>query len=535
MDRRSFCKVLGFAAGSTLLPGLMVQAAGQGSVGHAVPDGRYTIGIRSDLSGCDLTHTFYYSDSFFTHPATQYDHQLALATLGLVCAAANTIASDAEYWVNGSVGREAHIAAAYEALGFEDALFYNYDLDTGRAGDFVGYSLARKTLTLNGQRTTLVALILRGGGYGGEWVSNLHTGVGAGHAGFVIPVNEVLTALRNYLARAAAQPGGTGTVKLWVGGYSRGAAVANLLAGRINKELPEIDRKNVFVYTFATPVALTAASYPDYQLDYDNNHNADGTLKTTWAASNIYNILSSGDLVPRVLPAEWGYHRNGNDRFLPSTQNEKELADLDVRGASFSEVPLTISGLATKEDTDGVMERLETFFGSKQQFHDKYEAVLMDMIQCAFLRNEAECTEGYLLTDEEVEAAARLANAHDFIMRLPKGYDTMLEGDGSGLSQGQRQLISIARAACENAPVMILDEATSSIDTRTENLIEQGMDSLMEGRTVFVIAHRLSTVRNSQAILVLEHGRIIERGDHQELLAQKGKYYQLYTGKAELS
>ena len=176
MDRRSFCKVLGFAAGSTLLPGLMVRAAGQSSVGRAVPDGRYAIGIRSDLSGCDLTHAFYYSDSFFTHPATQYDHQLALATLGLVCAAANTIASDAEYWVNGSVGREAHIAAAYETLGFEDALFCNYDLDTGRAGDFVGYSLARKTLTLNGQRTTLVALILRGGGYGGEWASNFHMG-----------------------------------------------------------------------------------------------------------------------------------------------------------------------------------------------------------------------------------------------------------------------------------------------------------------------------------------------------------------------
>ena len=188
MDRRSFCKVLGFAAGSTLLPGLMVRAAGQGSMGHAVPDGRYTIGIRSDLSGCDLTHAFYYSDSFFTHPATQYDHQLALATLGLVCAAANTIASDAEYWVNGSVGREAHIAAAYEALGFEDALFYNYDLDTGRAGDFVGYSLARKTLTLNGQRTTLVALVLRGGGYGGEWASNFHMGDTSAHTGFVTPV-----------------------------------------------------------------------------------------------------------------------------------------------------------------------------------------------------------------------------------------------------------------------------------------------------------------------------------------------------------
>ena len=138
-------------------------------------------------------------------------------------------------------------------------------------------------------------------------------------------------------------------------------------------------------------------------------------------------------------------------------------------------------------------------------------------------------------TDEEVRAAAKLANADSFIRHLPQGYDTVITGDGGSLSQGERQLLAIARAAVADPPVLILDEATSSIDTRTENLIEQGMDSLMEGRTVFVIAHRLSTVRNSQAILVLEHGRIIERGDHQELLAQKGKYYQLYTGKAELS
>ena len=138
-------------------------------------------------------------------------------------------------------------------------------------------------------------------------------------------------------------------------------------------------------------------------------------------------------------------------------------------------------------------------------------------------------------TDEEVRAAAKLANADSFIRHLPKGYDTVITGDGAGLSQGERQLLAIARAAVSDPPVLILDEATSSIDTRTETLIERGMDSLMEGRTVFVIAHRLSTVRNARAILVLENGQIIERGDHAQLLEEKGRYYQLYTGQAKLS
>ena len=138
-------------------------------------------------------------------------------------------------------------------------------------------------------------------------------------------------------------------------------------------------------------------------------------------------------------------------------------------------------------------------------------------------------------TDEECIAAAKLANADEFISKLPDGYNTLLTGDGSNLSQGQRQLLSIARVAVADPPVLILDEATSSIDTRTESLVQSGMDALMKGRTTFVIAHRLSTVRDADCIMVLEQGRIIERGTHDQLIEQQGRYYQLYTGNAAKS
>ena len=137
-------------------------------------------------------------------------------------------------------------------------------------------------------------------------------------------------------------------------------------------------------------------------------------------------------------------------------------------------------------------------------------------------------------SNADVIKAAKLANADGFIKRLPNGYNTVITGDGANLSQGQRQLLAIARAAVADPPVMIMDEATSSIDTRTEAIVQKGMDALMDGRTVFVIAHRLSTVQNSNVIMVLENGRIIERGDHDDLIAEKGKYYQLYTGAFEL-
>ena len=403
MKRRDFCKAL--VCSAALAPGLVLPraeaAAKSQTVGRAVPAGNYTMSFRSELSQMDIEHEYYYSDSFFAHSSIQYDHQLALATLGMVTAAFNTWASDAKYWANGDVGRENSLDAAYTKLGFGDVKYRYYDVDVGKAGDFVGWSTARKTITLNGKRTTIVALVLRGGGYGGEWTSNLHTGATNAHYGFTTPVAAVYASLKAYLAKIEAE-GEPGEVKLWVGGYSRGAIVANMTAAKALRTLPLLQKENCFVYTFATPAALTAADQPDLQQDFDNNHAADGSLRTTWAESNIFNLISSGDLVPRVLPADWGYYRNGNDRFLPASKNKDELAGLDALGASYGPVPLQISELATAEDTSAVIAAVEKFCGTKENFHEKYEAALMDMTQCAFIRSEEEVTQNKVLDDGEV-------------------------------------------------------------------------------------------------------------------------------------
>ena len=408
MKRRDFCKAL--VCSAALAPGLALPraeaAAKSQTVGRAVPAGNYTMSFRSELSQMDIEHEYYYSDSFFAHTSIQYDHQLALATLGMVTAAFNTWASDAKYWANGDVGRENSLDAAYTKLGFGDVKYRYYDVDVGKAGDFVGWSTARKTITLNGKRTTIVALILRGGGYGGEWVSNLHTGAGHAHSGFIIPVHEVFADLKNYLA-AAQQKGELGVVKLWMGGYSRGAAVANLLAARVNKELPGLERENVFVYTFATPVALGPQDYPNLQQDYDNNHNADGSLKESWGESNIFNIISSGDVVPRVLPAEWGFYRNGNDRFLPATVVPEELQALNDRSAGMEGAPLDFGRLAVTEETDAMLQSMMTLFGSRQTYHEDYEDAMRCILQCVTTRSEAEVTRGVILDDAAVVAQLR--------------------------------------------------------------------------------------------------------------------------------
>ena len=252
---------------------------------------------------------------------------------------------------------------------------------------------------------------------------------------------------------------------------------------------------------------------------------SDGTLTYTLLKGDVrfHNVVFSYDGKKTVLNNISLYARPGEKiAFVGSTGAGKTtITNLINRFYDVEEGKITYDGINVKKI-------------KKSDLRRSLAMVLQDTHLFTGTVRENIAYGNFDASEEEIENAAKLANADSFIKRLPHGYDTMLTSDGANLSQGQRQLLAIARAAVADPPVLILDEATSSIDTRTEKLIEQGMDALMEGRTVFVIAHRLSTVRRSEAIIVLEHGEIMERGDHDELLEQKGRYYQLYTGQFEL-
>lgn len=400
MKRRTFCKALGlgavWAACGAALPAGAEQSA---SAGRAVEGESVTLFYRSDLSADDVSHDYFYSDRFFDHSALEYDHDLALASLGLALSAFNTIASVSRYWIDGDAGRQDSLAAAFEELGFTDAEFHNYDVSGNTVDDFVAFGLARKTLIRDGQPTTLVALALRGGGYGNEWVCNMRVGSESAHSGLVAPVAEVFTTLQMYLLRLFRL--NSGTFKLWLCGYSRGACVANLLAGRIHNELSMLVQDNTFVYTFAAPSALTAGDRPELQQDFAANDGGD------WPSTNIFNLISSGDIVPRVMPGQWGYARNGSDRFLPSTKKAEELAALNGLAAGLGTRALDFTQLATAEETTAIVNSLCTFFGDASNYHQNYEAALMDMMECAFYMSEEETVEGKILTDEEIVTRLR--------------------------------------------------------------------------------------------------------------------------------
>ena len=404
MKRRDFCKAAALLAAGALAPhaDAAQPEAVRAIVGSAAAEDWYTAAFRSDYSEADLLCSFYYTDAFFTHSALEYDHQLAQATLGLAVCSGSTWQSEQRYWEQGEVGREASIADAYAKLGFANTFYVGYDRSLNEVVDTAGCAFAQKTLVEGGKRTTIIAAMLRGFGYGGEWASNLHVGPGGGHYAFIHAAEQFFADLQTYLALAKKQAGTLGTVKLWVGGYSRGAAVANLAGAKIRRELPDIAQENTFIYTFATPAAITAADHPELQADYNANRTADGTLKPDWEPSNIFNIISSGDLVARVLPQEWGYYRNGNDRFLPATTYRNELDDLTIIESRMGGKPLRFDQLATKEDLDSVIAAAMRFCGSMENYHAKYEAAFMDMLQCAFTRSEEEVTQGVILDDEAV-------------------------------------------------------------------------------------------------------------------------------------
>lgn len=385
-------------------------------VGRACPEGIYTMMYRSDLSMEDLPHNYRYGDQLFDAPATEYDHELALATLGLTIASSNTLDSDKRVWLDGDQGRENNIRAAYQTLGFDNMRFFHYDRSPNEyKDDTAGHALAQKTMIQpDGSVRTIVAVMVRGAGYGAEWAGNMRTGSGEGHAGMMDAAEEVFQNLRGYLAEAAqVQP--LGEIKLWIGGFSRGGSIANLLAARVAEGLPEIRRENTYVYTFASPAAVTAGSPAQFKADFDHNHTADGQVKPTWDESNIHNMVASGDLVARILPSSWGYYRNGNDRFLPATQREEERQALDAHAEEMpGAIKMKVSTLATAEQTDALEIGLAQQVGGQQGYFENYQALMMDMLQCTFTFSEDEVRLGTILGNEAIIRRLRsLSNMSD--------------------------------------------------------------------------------------------------------------------------
>lgn len=382
MKRRDFCKGLAVTlAAGALAPGAALPQAGAATalVGRAVPDDYYTLWYRSDRCSADLRHDYYYSDSLFDHAATEYDDKLALATLGMAAAADSSWESDQYYWMTGEVGRAAHIRDAFAKLGFAEVQLFNYTHSLNDAPDTAACAVARKTLVRGGRQVTIIGAFVRGSGYGAEWSGNLHAGSGSAHTGFVAAARQLTEKIRGYVqASAKRQP--LGTLKLWMGGYSRAGGVTNLVA---------------------------AADCPELQQDFDNNHTAGGSLKKDWGTSNIFNIISSGDVVPRVLPAEWGFYRNGNDRFLPATVVPEELQALNDRSAGMEGAPLDFGRLAVTEETDAMLQSMMTLFGSRQTYHEDYEDAMRCILQCVTTRSEAEVTRGVILDDAAVVAQLR--------------------------------------------------------------------------------------------------------------------------------
>lgn len=387
MKRRQFlgaCAAL-LAVGSGTVCAALEPEGSKDIVGKAVADDYYPLRHRSDLCMIERTKECYYSDDFFEHSSLEYDHSLAKVSFALAAASPASRESDPYWGVSGFVGRESNLADALEKLGFANAQFPHYDEDLNNTGDITAWAAAQKTVEQNGRRTTTFAVIVRSAGYGSKWVSNLHAGEGSEHTGFVTAAQKMCEELREYLT-TAAQATELGKIRIWLCGYSRGAAIGNLVAAQLGGMLPGLEKEDVFVYLFGVPSALTASDRPEMQQDYDNNHAPDGTLKPEWSRSNIFNIIASGDPVARMLPEQWGFHRNGNDRYLPATRLAQELQELDAIGAEWKptarwELPFVFRELAIKEDTDRVLEAVFQECPDRKTYHEKYEGVLQGVFQ----------------------------------------------------------------------------------------------------------------------------------------------------------